>query len=83
MLYWGSLEPADNLCKQFKLQSGPTERQSRIESFYFRSYLKILPSMQRAYKFDLSFYRSKSHSLTVLANMETITFLIVCIPIYT
>ena len=37
MLYGGNLESADNLCKQFGLQSGPTERQSRIESFYFRS----------------------------------------------
>ena len=35
MLYGGNLESADNLCKQFGLQSGPTERQSRIESFYF------------------------------------------------
>ena len=35
MLYGGNLESADNLCKHFGLQSGPTERQSRIESFYF------------------------------------------------
>ena len=35
MLYGGNLESADILCKQFGLQSGPTERQSRIESFYF------------------------------------------------
>ena len=35
MLYGGNLESADNLCKQFGIQSGPTERQSRIEYFYF------------------------------------------------
>ena len=35
MLYVGNLESADNLCKQHGLQSGPTERQSRIEFFYF------------------------------------------------
>ena len=35
MLYGGNLESADNYCIQFGLQSGPTERQSRIESFYF------------------------------------------------
>ena len=35
MLYVGNLECADNLCKQFGLQSGPTECQPRIEYFYF------------------------------------------------
>ena len=34
IMYVGNLESADKLCKQFGLQSGPTERQSRIESFY-------------------------------------------------
>ena len=83
MLYGGNLESAVIFANSLNSNQDQRKVSPELNPFIFRSSLKILPSMQRAYKFDHSFYRSKSHSPRVLANMEKITFLIVCIPIYT